>query len=147
MTDPKALELARLIIGAGIPQQSPVAYRMAYRFWFYLPLEHSEELDVQVQSVREHEGMFRDLKGVVGKEVDCLDEDTRRCCDVLREKEEVLESWAGVFMGRFVLGHKELIDRFGRFPHRNEVLGRESTAAEIKFLEGGGETFGGKKEE
>jgi uncharacterized protein (DUF924 family) len=30
--------------------------------------------------------------------------------------------------------HKEIIDRFGRFPHRNEVLGRESTAQEREFV-------------
>ncbi|MEO7208276.1 MAG: DUF924 family protein [Steroidobacteraceae bacterium] len=32
--------------------------------------------------------------------------------------------------------HKQLIERFGRFPHRNAVLGRESTAAEREFLRG-----------
>ena len=30
--------------------------------------------------------------------------------------------------------HKLIIDRFGRYPHRNEILGRESTAEEIEFL-------------
>lgn len=30
--------------------------------------------------------------------------------------------------------HKEIIDRFGRYPHRNEVLGRESTSEELEFL-------------
>jgi uncharacterized protein (DUF924 family) len=30
--------------------------------------------------------------------------------------------------------HKEIIDRFGRFPHRNEVLGRESTTEEREFV-------------
>ena len=30
--------------------------------------------------------------------------------------------------------HKEIIDRFGRYPHRNEILGRISTAKEIEFL-------------
>jgi uncharacterized protein (DUF924 family) len=30
--------------------------------------------------------------------------------------------------------HKEVIDRFGRFPHRNQALGRESTAEEIEFM-------------
>jgi uncharacterized protein (DUF924 family) len=30
--------------------------------------------------------------------------------------------------------HKEIIDRFGRFPHRNQVLGRASTPAELEFL-------------
>jgi uncharacterized protein (DUF924 family) len=30
--------------------------------------------------------------------------------------------------------HREVIARFGRFPHRNEILGRESTEAELEFL-------------
>ncbi|HKU14622.1 MAG TPA: DUF924 family protein [Steroidobacteraceae bacterium] len=30
--------------------------------------------------------------------------------------------------------HKEVVDRFGRFPHRNEALGRESTAEEREFI-------------
>ena len=34
----------------------------------------------------------------------------------------------------FELKHKAIIDRFGRYPHRNEILGRESTAEEIAFL-------------
>ncbi|MBL28479.1 MAG: hypothetical protein CMM50_13115 [Rhodospirillaceae bacterium] len=34
--------------------------------------------------------------------------------------------------------HREIVRRFGRFPHRNPVLGRETTAAETAFLEAGG---------
>jgi len=34
----------------------------------------------------------------------------------------------------FELKHKLIIDRFGRYPHRNEILGRESTQEEIEFL-------------
>src|SRR5476651_1962112 len=34
--------------------------------------------------------------------------------------------------------HADIIRRFGRFPHRNAVLGRASTAAEQAFLDGGG---------
>lgn len=34
----------------------------------------------------------------------------------------------------YAVRHREIIDRFGRFPHRNEVLGRESTPEEIEFL-------------
>lgn len=34
--------------------------------------------------------------------------------------------------------HKEIIDRFGRFPHRNALLGRRSTPEEQAFLDGGG---------
>lgn len=38
--------------------------------------------------------------------------------------------------------HEMLIERFGRFPHRNDVLGRESTPAERAFLSAGAENFG-----
>jgi len=34
----------------------------------------------------------------------------------------------------YELKHKAIIDRFGRYPHRNEVLGRESTEEELEFL-------------
>ena len=36
----------------------------------------------------------------------------------------------------YAIAHKQIIDRFGRFPHRNAVLGRESTAEEIEMLKG-----------
>jgi uncharacterized protein (DUF924 family) len=39
---------------------------------------------------------------------------------------------------RFALLHQEIIERFGRFPHRNAVLGRATTPAEQAFLDGGG---------
>jgi len=41
---------------------------------------------------------------------------------------------------RFALLHRDIIARFGRFPHRNEVLGRRTTAEEQKFLDEGGFT-------
>lgn len=37
--------------------------------------------------------------------------------------------------------HKAIIDRFGRFPHRNQILGRESTPEEIEFLKQPGSAF------
>lgn len=37
--------------------------------------------------------------------------------------------------------HKAIIDRFGRFPHRNAILGRPSTPEELAFLEGPGSSF------
>ena len=40
------------------------------------------------------------------------------------------------------LRHHEIIERFGRFPHRNAVLGRESTAEELAFLETPNSSFG-----
>lgn len=42
----------------------------------------------------------------------------------------------------FLDKHTKLLEQFGRYPHRNEVLGRESTPEEVEFLQGGGETFG-----
>jgi len=42
---------------------------------------------------------------------------------------------------KFALGHRDIIRRFGRFPHRNAVLDRTSTAEELAFLAEGG--FGG----
>lgn len=42
---------------------------------------------------------------------------------------------------RFALAHKKVIDRFGRFPHRNEVLGRPSTPEEEAFLKEPGSSF------
>ncbi len=41
----------------------------------------------------------------------------------------------------FELRHKAIIDRFGRYPHRNRVLGRPSTAEEIAFLREPGSSF------
>ncbi len=39
---------------------------------------------------------------------------------------------------RIALHHQDIIGRFGRFPHRNELLGRPSTEAELQFLAQGG---------
>ena len=41
----------------------------------------------------------------------------------------------------FELRHKAIIDRFGRYPHRNATLGRESTPEEVAFLAGPGSSF------
>jgi uncharacterized protein (DUF924 family) len=41
----------------------------------------------------------------------------------------------------FELKHKAIIDRFGRYPHRNEILSRPSTKEEIEFLKQPGSTF------
>lgn len=41
----------------------------------------------------------------------------------------------------FELKHKAIIDRFGRYPHRNEILERTSTAEELEFLDQPGSSF------
>lgn len=58
-------------------------------------------------------------------------EDQEKCIELMERSglDDVIE-WAHV--------HADVIRRFGRFPHRNEVLGRTSTPEEIAFLEEGG---------
>jgi uncharacterized protein (DUF924 family) len=42
---------------------------------------------------------------------------------------------------KFELKHKKIIERFGRFPHRNEILNRKSTVEEVEFLKGPNSSF------
>jgi uncharacterized protein (DUF924 family) len=42
---------------------------------------------------------------------------------------------------RYALAHRDIVRRFGRFPHRNAILGRASTPEEIEFLKGPGSGF------
>ena len=42
---------------------------------------------------------------------------------------------------KFEHAHRDIIVRFGRYPHRNKILDRESTAEEIEFLKGPGSSF------
>jgi uncharacterized protein (DUF924 family) len=42
---------------------------------------------------------------------------------------------------RYAEAHKAIIDRFGRYPHRNAALGRTSTAEELAFLQEPGSSF------
>jgi uncharacterized protein (DUF924 family) len=50
-------------------------------------------------------------------------------------------SKAGEQQYDFELRHKAIIDRFGRYPHRNVILGRQSTPEEIEFLKQPGSSF------
>ncbi len=59
--------------------------------------------------------------------------DQLRCCELMRPLGEELY--------RYALRHKGIIERFGRFPHRNAVLGRASTPEEIEFLKQPGSGF------
>ena len=88
--------------------------------FLYLPLEHAEDLESQERCV----SLFRGL----------LD----RAPVELRPQFESFLSYA--------TRHQEVIERFGRFPHRNAVLGRSSTSEELSYLEAGGDTFGGARD-
>lgn len=83
--------------------------------FLFLPLEHSEDPDMQ-----------------------------QRCVDGLQALEKQggglwQEKMAGFL--RYAIAHQEIIEQFGRFPHRNKILGRESTATEMEFLAAGKGAF------
>ncbi|HEX5612731.1 MAG TPA: DUF924 family protein [Burkholderiales bacterium] len=59
----------------------------------------------------------------------------------LADQERALELFAGNPNFEWARKHWEIVRRFGRFPHRNAILGRESTAAEIEFLKEPGSGF------
>lgn len=57
------------------------------------------------------------------------------------EAEKLYQEFAPAGNYDFELRHKVIIDRFGRYPHRNEILGRVSTPEEIEFLTQPGSSF------
>ena len=61
--------------------------------------------------------------------------DQQLCCELTRPLDED-PGWQD-----YALAHKKIIERFGRFPHRNAVLGRVSTAEEEAFLQEPGSSF------
>jgi uncharacterized protein (DUF924 family) len=85
------------------------------RVFFYLPLEHSERMEDQETSVSLFSELFQ------------------------QAPESRMELFRG-YLG-FALRHRRVIERFGRFPHRNAILGRESTEDERRFLEEPGSSF------
>lgn len=66
-----------------------------------------------------------------------LEDQERACalCEPLRAYAETDDTH------RYALAHRDVIRRFGRFPHRNAVLGRESTPEELEFLKQPGSSF------
>jgi len=107
--------LARDVCEAGLARGDDQQLTPIERVFFYLPLEHAEDLAAQQRAV----SLFLRLKQAVPAE-----ERAR---------------YAG--FAQYAEVHRDLIARFGRFPHRNAVLDRASTADEIAYLENG-ERFG-----
>ena len=107
--------IARVHCRDGIALGFDTRLRPIERVFHYLPLEHSELLADQNDSVRLFSDLVRDASG------------------------ETKELFAGYL--RFAERHREIIERFGRFPHRNRILGRDSTAEEIAFLQTPGSSF------
>jgi uncharacterized protein (DUF924 family) len=111
-TDPQALACALSGIEAGLDRSlSPIE-----RTFFYLPMQHAEDLAMQERQLAAFRALLR---------------------EATPELRPALESSV-----EFALLHRDLIARFGRFPHRNRALGRASTPDEEKFLVEGNSSFG-----
>ena len=110
--DRAALELAL----GGMQLGADAALDPVERIFFYMPLQHCESREVQEESL----AAFRRLAAEAPVELG--------------------QVFAGV--SQFAQLHYDIIERFGRFLHRNVLLGRTPTADETLWLEGGGVTFG-----
>jgi len=116
--DPRAIEHDRLAYSwcrDGLAIGEHLELRPVERVFYYLPLEHSEAIEDQERSVR--------LFGALA--------------------EDVPPNWRSAFANfvNFAVRHRDIIARFGRFPHRNAILGRASTPEEIEFLKQPGSSF------
>ncbi len=69
-------------------------------------------------------------------------DDQRRCVALYRAMPETEQKADWI---EYATQHMEIVEKFGRFPHRNSILGRNSTPEEIRFLEATGINFGAVK--
>jgi len=106
---------ARRVAAKGLESGADRLLRPIERVFFYLPFEHSEDPKDQERSIE----LYRSLAAAVP------------------------EGWKKSFDAYldFADRHKAIIDRFGRFPHRNAILGRVSTPEEVEFLKQPGSGF------
>jgi uncharacterized protein (DUF924 family) len=104
--DLRAQQLALSGIKEGFDRQLPALQRV----FAYMPLEHAEDIGLQQRSVRVFEALCNEAP--------------------LNERDRYRD-----FLD-YARRHEAVIARFGRFPHRNAVLGRISTPEERAYLAG-----------
>lgn len=92
----------------GIAEGFDCALPPLQRVFAYMPLEHGETVELQRRSVE----LFDDLR--------------QDAPDDQRERFDMFYDYA--------VRHQVVVEQFGRFPHRNAVLGRASTADELEYL-------------
>jgi uncharacterized protein (DUF924 family) len=86
------------------------------RVFFYMPLQHAESRKVQ--------GKSREIYNKLAEAVS----------PTYRETFETVAQFAEL--------HADIVEQYGRFPHRNKVLNRENTAEEAEYLAGDAPSFG-----
>jgi uncharacterized protein (DUF924 family) len=109
--DDKALALAL----SGMQSAADAALDVVERMFFYMPLQHAERPEVQEESVIAYRRLLSEAP------------------------EQLRSTFEGAL--RSAENHRDIIAQFGRFPHRNRLLGRDSTAVEEEWLRIGGNSF------
>ena len=109
--DTVALQLAHQAVGTAMD----TALSAIERVFMYLPFEHSEDLENQQKSLELFNLLYEN-------------------CD--HSEKEVFSGYLD-----YAQRHYDVIKQFGRFPHRNEILGRKSTELENEFLAQPGSSF------
>ncbi|KAH7347974.1 hypothetical protein BKA66DRAFT_542583 [Pyrenochaeta sp. MPI-SDFR-AT-0127] len=132
--DKMALEIALRAIELGIPGHLPVRFRVAYSFWFFMPLEHAESLQMQQMVTEHHANLFRECEMLMDGSIDAGDTDVAHCRSVLLKRRIHYEKFKDALRG-ICNEHKDTIRLFGRYPRRNKVLNRSSTEAELAYLQ------------
>lgn len=110
-TDPLALALSLAALDAGEERQLAPIERV----FLYLPLEHAESQALQERAVSLYSALAREAAPA-----------ERALFDNFLD---------------YAIKHRDVVARFGRFPHRNAILGRASTPDEIEFLKQPGSRF------
>ena len=106
---------ARSITVAGLEREIDRQLKPIERVFFYLPLEHAESMADQDRAVSLYTRLFQEAPAAQ------------------------VERYRNFLT--FALRHRRVIERFGRFPHRNAIIGRESTPGEVSFLQEPGSSF------
>jgi uncharacterized protein (DUF924 family) len=125
--DEQALRWSRALVGAGLHRRLAPAARL----FLLLPFEHSEDLEMQRESLRLFEEMAKDAAEAAaggGKAGAGAEEEGLAAVALQRNTQGTLD---------FARKHLEVIERWGRFPGRNAALGRESTVEEAEGLANG----------
>ena len=109
-------KLALKLCVEGAMQKKDKGLTPIQKVFFYMPLQHAESPKVQAKSVE----LYSRLAETVSP--------------TYRETFETVAQFAEL--------HKDIIDQFGRFPHRNKLLNRENTPEEAEYLAGDSPDFG-----
>jgi len=111
--DAKALKLCV----DGLHAQMPAQLAPLEQVFFFMPLQHAESRETQALAAQTFERLA--------------------AADVADPIAAILRTSAS-----HAAEHRAIIEQFGRFPHRNQALGRQSTEAELKYLESGAKRYG-----